>query len=92
MVTVTAEEIPALAIATLRGHPRFASSPLCVVADRSASRLVVVPAWEIFRFYYAQSERLTWSAFAPAWGLSTLGDLLEGFDGHRFQPDRRRSS
>jgi hypothetical protein len=93
MVTVTAEEIPALAIATLGGHPRFASSPLCVVADRSALRLVVVPAWEIFRFYYAQSERVTWSAFAfPTWGPSTLGNLLEGFDGHRFAPDRRRSS
>jgi hypothetical protein len=51
MVVVTAAEVPALAIATVAGHPRFASSPLCVVADRAAKRLVVIPGWEIFRSY-----------------------------------------
>jgi hypothetical protein len=63
IVTVTAAEVPALAIANLAGRPRFASSPLCVVADRAAKRLVVIPSWEIFRYYYAQSDRLTWNAF-----------------------------
>ena len=39
-----------------------------------------------------ESERLTWSAFAfPAWGPSTLRELLEGFDGHQFRSDRRRA-
>ncbi len=83
MVVMTAAEAPALAIATLAGRPRFASSPLCVVADRAAKRLVVIPSWEIFRYYYAGSERLPWSAFrfpSPA----TLDYLLEGFDGHAF--------
>ena len=42
-VTVTSAEVPALAIATLARHPRFASSPLCVVADRTAKRIVVIP-------------------------------------------------
>jgi hypothetical protein len=92
MVTVMAAEVPALAIASLAGHPRFAGSPLCVVADRAAKRLVVIPGWEIFRYYYAQSDRLAWSTFGfPLWGSSTLNDLLEGFDGHEFA-DRRRWS
>ncbi len=85
MVVVTAAEAPALAIATLAGRPRFASSPLCVVADRAAKRLVVIPSWEIFRYYYAGSERLAWSTFRfPDWGPATLDYLLEGFDGHAF--------
>jgi hypothetical protein len=83
MVVVTAAEAPALAIATLAGRPRFASSPLCVVADRAAKRLVVIPSWEIFRSYDAGSDRLPWSTFRfPS--PSTLDDLLEGFDGHAF--------
>lgn len=91
-VTVTAAEVPALAIATLAGHPRFASSPLCVVADRAAKRIVVIPSWEIFRYYYARSERVAWATFGfPLWSAATLGDLLEGFDGHEFA-DRRRWS
>ncbi len=85
MVMVTAAEVPALAITTLAGHPRFADSPLCVIADRAAKRLVVIPSWEIFRHYYAQSDQVARSAFRfPAWQHSTLDDLLAGFDGHAF--------
>jgi hypothetical protein len=92
MVVVTAAELPALAIAPVAGHPRFAGSPLCVLADRNAKRLVVIPCWEIFRSYYARSERLMWSVFGfPMWGPTTLDDLLEGFDGHEFV-DRGRWS
>jgi hypothetical protein len=91
-VTVTAEEVPSLAIATLAGHPRFASSPLYVVADRAAKRIVVIPSWEIFRYYYARSDRVAWATFGfPTWSPATLRDLLEGFDGHEFA-DRRRWS
>jgi len=50
VVTVTAAEVPALAIADLAGRLRFAGSPLCVVADRAAKRVVVIPSWEIFRY------------------------------------------
>jgi hypothetical protein len=90
MVMVTAAEVPALAITTLAGHPRFADSPLCVIADRAAKRLVVIPSWEIFRHYYAQSDQVARSAFRfPAWQHSTLDDLLAGFDGHAFVERRR---
>jgi hypothetical protein len=41
------------------------------------------PVLEIFRSYYARSERLMWSAFRfPS--SSTVDDLLAGFDGHEF--------
>ena len=74
--------VPALAIANLAGRPRFASSPLCVVADRAAKRLVVIPSWEIFRYYYAQSDRLR---VEHVW-LSRLGP----HDGQRLLARRVR--
>ena len=52
----------------------------------------MIPSWEIFRYYYARSERVAWATFGfPLWSAATLGDLLEGFDGHEFA-DRRRWS
>ncbi len=88
LAVVTAEEIPALGVETLAGHPQFASSPLCVVADRPARRLAVLPCWEIFRFYYSQSVLVARLAFQfPRWGPETPGQLLERFDGHRFRAE-----
>jgi hypothetical protein len=85
LAVVTAEEIPALGVETLAGHPQFASCSLCVVADRPARRLAVLPCWEIFRFYSAQSVPVAQLAFQfPRWGPETPDRLLERFDGHRF--------
>jgi hypothetical protein len=90
-VVVTAEEIPALAIATLAGYPPFQSAPCCVVADRRARRVVVVPCWEILRFYYAQTSVVRNEVFGfPSWGPETARSLLGWFDGHVFCAGRRR--
>jgi hypothetical protein len=48
----TAAELPALAIATLAEHPQFADSPLYVLRDPDAGRVVAIPCWETFRVYY----------------------------------------
>src|SRR5664280_1484102 len=34
--------------------PHFADFPLCVTSDPSTGKLVLIPCWELFRFYYAQ--------------------------------------
>ena len=91
-VVVTAAEIPAIAIATLAGYPPFQSAPCCVVADRRARRVVVVPCWEILRFYYAQSPAVRNAVFGfPTWGPDTARALLDWFDGHVFCGGRRRN-
>jgi hypothetical protein len=61
VITTVAERAP-LAITTLAPYPRFAHTPSCVVVDRRARWVVVLPCWEIFRYYYAQAR-------APSDGL-----------------------
>ena len=90
---VTAAEIPALTIATLADHPPFGLTPFCVMADRRARRLVVVPCWEVFRFYYARAASLARLVFQfPVWRPETLDRLLCCFDGHLFRPAPSRST
>jgi hypothetical protein len=87
MAIVTADEIPALRLPSLREYPSFAQSPFCVLADRPAARLLIIPCWEIFRFYYAQSRMVARFTFAfPRWKPETLDELLRYFDGHAFGP------
>lgn len=85
-VIVTSTEFPALAITTLALHPRFATAPLCVMADRRAGFLVIVPCWEIFRFYYAYAFRVARLIFQfSMWMPGMLGRMLKHFDGHVFR-------
>jgi hypothetical protein len=85
-VIVTTAEFPALAIATLALYPRFATVPLCVMADRRAGLLLIVPCWEIFRFYYAYAFLVARRVFEfPMWTPEMLGRMLKHFDGHLFR-------
>ncbi len=66
--------------------PHFAGSPLCVHSDPSSGKLVLVPCWEIFRYYYAQASAAAGLVFEfPRWNEEALAELLRHFDGHRFQ-------
>jgi hypothetical protein len=85
MCVVTAKDLPALAITTLAGRRRFADSPLCIVVDERRKRLVILPCWELFRFYYAYAGTVARLVLQfPAWDGATRDDLLRYFDGHRF--------
>jgi hypothetical protein len=42
---------------------RYGASPLCVSADPSSGRLVLLPCWKIFRFYYASAPAVARLAF-----------------------------
>jgi hypothetical protein len=86
MCVVTAKDLPALAITTLAGKRRFADSPLCIVVDEQRKRLVILPCWELFRFYYAYAGTVARLALQfPAWDGATLDRLLRYFDGHSFR-------
>jgi hypothetical protein len=92
-VIVTTAEFPALAIATLALHPRFATAPLCVMADRRAGLLLIVPCWEIFRFYYAYAYPVARLVFQfPLWTPEMLGRMLKRFDGHVFRSACERNT
>jgi hypothetical protein len=83
---ITAQEAPVFAISALAGQERFADSPLYVVFDYEARKLLIIPCWEIFRFYYGQAGAVVREAFLfPRWDADTLTRLIGYFDGHRFQ-------
>jgi hypothetical protein len=72
---------------------RFADSPLCVVSDPSTGKLVLIPCWELFRFYYAQMPAVARLVLDfPRWTQATLERLLGFFDGHRFSSSVARPS
>ena len=57
----------------------------CVTSDARSGRLVVIPCWEIFRYYYAQSPVVARQVMEFArWRAGMLERLLGYFDGHRF--------
>jgi hypothetical protein len=69
---------------------RYGASPLCVSADPGSGRLVLIPCWEIFRFYYASAPGVARLVFEfPRWKDETLEPLLLAFDGHSFTSGRR---
>jgi hypothetical protein len=80
----TAAELPVLAIDTLAEHPHFADSPLYVLRDRDARRVVAIPCWEIFRVYYGAPLVARLILEFPRWQAGTLEKLLLTFTGHRF--------
>jgi len=88
----TAAELPALAIATLAEHPHFADSPLYVLRDPAARRVVAIPCWEIFRAYYGAPLVARLILEFPRWPAGTLEQLLLTFDGHRFAGMARRTA
>jgi len=88
---VTSGEIPTLEVAMPVTERCPAHAPFCVLFDRASHRVVIFPCWEIFRFYYAWSERVATSIFQfPRWGQQMPADLLAWFDGHRFRRGRVR--
>ncbi len=73
-----------LNVSPLTAH--FADSPLCVVSDPSTGKLVLIPCWEIFRFYYAQMPAVARLVLEfPRWTEETIERLLGFFDGHCFR-------
>jgi hypothetical protein len=91
MCVASVDDVPALAIATPPEEQSLARSAFCVVLDRSARRVAIIPCWEIFRYYYAWSEQAAAAVFQfPRWRPGTTAELLVRFDGHRFR--RRRVS
>jgi hypothetical protein len=65
---------------------RFADASLCVNVDPVLGRLVVIPCWEVFRYYYAGSPLAAqWIFEFPRWKEETLERLLGRFDGHVFR-------
>jgi hypothetical protein len=71
----------------------FADSPLCVTSDPSTGKQVLIPCWELFRFYYAQMPAVARLVLEfPRWTEETLERLLSFFDGHRFQNSVARPS
>ncbi len=72
--------------------PRFADAPLCVTGDPGSGKLVLIPCWEIFRFYYAQAPVIARQVFEfPRWTDETFERLLGYFGGHHFQEVARPS-
>ena len=89
----TAQEFPGLTIATLTGYEHFAQSPQCVILDRAVKQLLIIPCWEIFSWYYAQSPSVARLLFQfPRWEATTLDHLLAYYDGHCFRPSARRQA
>jgi hypothetical protein len=71
---------------------RFADSPLCMISD-PGGKLVLIPCWELFRFYYAQMPAVARLVLEfPRWTEETLERLLSFFDGHRFKNSVARPS
>ena len=75
------------------GHVvRYGASP-CVISDPSTGKLVLIPCWEIFRFYYGQMPAVARLVLEfPRWTEETLERLLGFFDGHRFKNSVARPS
>jgi hypothetical protein len=66
--------------------PQAADWPACVTSDPRSGRLVVIPCWEIFRFYYARSPVVARQVLEfPRWRQGTLERLMGYFDGQRFR-------
>jgi hypothetical protein len=87
----TVDDVPALKIATPPHEQSLARTAFCVILDRPARRVAIIPCWEIFRYYYAWSEQVASAVFAfPRWRPGTLTTLLAWFDGHRFRRARIR--
>jgi hypothetical protein len=73
--------------------PHFTDSPLCVTSDPSSGKLVPIPVWELFWFYYAQMPAVARLVPEfPRWTDTTLERLLGYFDGLRFQNSVARAS
>jgi hypothetical protein len=51
----TIDEVPALSIALPPEEESLAGSAFCILFDRPARRIAIIPCWEIFRYYYAWS-------------------------------------
>lgn len=86
---VTVDEVAAFEIGRLAGHPIVQNSPLCLVKGGASRKLVLIPCWELFRFYYAHGPLVASLLFDfPRWKPETAGRLLRTFDGHRFQRGR----
>jgi hypothetical protein len=80
---VSAAEL-GLALAPLPAH--VADWPACVTSDPHSGRLVIIPCWEIFRYYYAQSPVVARQVLEfPRWRAGMFERLLSYFDGHRFR-------
>ena len=83
----------ALGLAVTPLPRRFADSPLCVIGDPSTGKLVLIPCWEIFRFYYAQMPAVARLVLEfPRWTNATLELLLGYFDGQHFKNSVARPS
>ena len=70
---------------TLAPLPAHASDwAACVTSDPRSGRLVVIPCWEIFRYYYAQSPVARQVMEFARWRAGMLERLLSYFEGHAF--------
>jgi len=75
---------PALGL-TIEPLDEHRSPLLCIFEDRPLRRCVLIPCWELFRYYYAHGPMVASRLFDfPRWKPEMPNRLLRTFDGHRF--------
>jgi hypothetical protein len=83
----------ALGLAVTPLPRRFADPPRCAISDPSAGKLVLIPCWEILRFYYAQMPAVARLVLEfPRWTEETIERFLGFFDGYCFRNSVARPS
>ncbi len=87
----SAQDYPWLTIATLAGYEHFMQSAECLIIDRAVKKLLIIPCWEIFSWYYAKARPVARLLFQfPRWESTTLEYLLTFYTGHAFRTSARR--